>query len=73
MSESTKRNLYMAPGVLLIAGVLAGDACSTNQRRRVASEEAQRVVQEGDIPGEFPRLVNAETRSVEREAGFRIE
>ena len=72
VSESAKRNLYMAPGVMLIAGVLIGDACSKSGRSQAASDEAPRMVHRDAFPSEGPRLVNAET-SVKREASFRIK
>ena len=43
LSESAKRNLFMAPGVILIFGAIAADACSSTKVRETAAAEESRV------------------------------
>jgi hypothetical protein len=41
LSESTRRNLSMAPGVALIAGVMLADACSGNARHNLTANDGR--------------------------------
>jgi hypothetical protein len=63
LSESTRRNLYMAPGLLLIATALIADACSASRNARAVQDPSEMKAQ---------TMVAAQP-SMEREAALRVE